>query len=159
MHGPMTDEQKKRLSLAHMGQKAWNKGRRDLPPRSEEAKRKTSESLKGRIITEEHRRKISEAQKGRKLSKEHKEAVAAARGPKNPLYGTAHYQKVHYWMKQKFGRPSVCDHCTRTDAKKYEWANKSQEYLQDRSDWMRLCTGCHMKYDNRFKTGKELQNG
>jgi hypothetical protein len=38
--------------------------------RSEEYKRKLSESLKGRIFSEEHRKKISESLKGREISEE-----------------------------------------------------------------------------------------
>lgn len=70
----MTEEQKRKLSIAHLGQKL-----------SKETKRKLSESLIGRkkpIRTEEHRKKISDAHKksglippsqlGKKLSEEHK---------------------------------------------------------------------------------------
>ena len=45
------------------GRIAWNKGK-SLPPRSEETKRKISESSMGHIVSLETRRKLSEANKG-----------------------------------------------------------------------------------------------
>ena len=63
---PHSEEAKRRMSEAHKGQKAWNKG----IPFSEETKRKISEALKGRPsekkgipLSEETKRKISEARK------------------------------------------------------------------------------------------------
>lgn len=54
---------------------------------------------------------------------------------------------LHDWVIRKLGKPMICDHCNSITAKKYEWANKSQKYKRDLSDWMRLCTKCHSKYD------------
>lgn len=54
---------------------------------------------------------------------------------------------LHDWVKSRLGKPSKCEHCGTTEAKKYEWANRSHEYKRDLSDWIRLCTRCHRKYD------------
>lgn len=55
---------------------------------------------------------------------------------------------LHDWVKHRLGIPSLCEHCKTTTAKKFEWANKSHEYKRELSDWIRLCTQCHRKYDN-----------
>ncbi len=31
--------------------------------------------------------------------------------------------------------------------KRFEWSNISKEYKRDRNDWMMLCPSCHRKYD------------
>ena len=67
-----SEESKKKLSLSHKGQIAWNKGKRDIY--SEETKRKMSEAKKGKKIgpfSEKARQNISKSKKG----------------TKNPMYG------------------------------------------------------------------------
>lgn len=58
------------------------------------------------------------------------------------------YVNLHRRISRKFGKPKMCEICGRTDLEKYEWANKSGKYLEDRLDWLRLCRKCHIKYDN-----------
>jgi hypothetical protein len=58
---------------------------------------------------------------------------------------------LHQWVESRLGKPQKCDHCEKLDAKKYEWANKSRLYKRDLSDWLRLCTSCHHKYDDSRK--------
>lgn len=67
------------------------------------------------------------------------------------------YRALHKRIARKFGTPSVCEHCGRGDLKRYEWANKSGNYLEERGDWLRLCKSCHIKYDgvNRTKSSFE----
>lgn len=55
---------------------------------------------------------------------------------------------LHQWIGRKLGKPSKCEHCGTTEAKKFEWANKSRQYKRDLTDWIRLCTQCHHKYDD-----------
>ena len=63
----------------------------------------------------------------------------------------AGYGAIHDWLKLYFGKPKFCEHCGIKTAKKYEWANVSKKYKRDRSDWLRLCTSCHHKYDDSRK--------
>lgn len=59
----------------------------------------------------------------------------------------ANYFSIHDWVKIRLGKPSECENCGITDAKKYEWANISGLYLRDLSDWARLCVTCHRLID------------
>lgn len=61
---------------------------------------------------------------------------------------------IHQWVEKMLGKPKYCEHCKRTDAKIYDWSNKSQKYRRDVSDWQRLCRGCHIKYDYPTKIKK-----
>jgi len=94
-----TEESRKRLSEAHKGQPAWNKGKTGIY--SEEIRRRLSEAsrgndnMKGHRHTEAVRKKISESLKGRSvwnkgmsLSEEHKKKISESRkGKKHPNYG------------------------------------------------------------------------
>ena len=68
---------REKLSIAQKGRTPWNKGM----PRSEETKRKISETKKGKSLSEEHRQKISEVQKGTRT------------GENNPMYGKPAWNK------------------------------------------------------------------
>jgi group I intron endonuclease len=48
MRGPKTAAHKLKLSKARLGKEPWNKGRRDLPPQSEENRKKKSAALLGK---------------------------------------------------------------------------------------------------------------
>lgn len=143
----------------------------------------------GKKQSEETRRKIglsnSIALKGRKLTKEHKENIKKAKiGTTNSgSFKKGHISllkgkelkvnvgigMIHGRVKNKYGEPSYCEICKRTDKKKYEWSNKKHDYKLpiNRDDWQRLCTSCHLKYDikhnkknhdyyNRKLNGKEF---
>lgn len=71
-------------------------------------------------------------------------------GDKHPLWKgeSVSYTGLHIWVRQRLGTPKVCEHCGTTTAKRFEWANISQEYKRDLSDWLRLCKKCHNSYDN-----------
>lgn len=62
------------------------------------------------------------------------------------------YKSLHKRISKRFGTPKECLHCKTTDpALRYEWANISKDYKEDRSDWIRLCKRCHSIYD---RTGR-----
>lgn len=61
------------------------------------------------------------------------------------------YFGLHDWIRRQLGKPSECKHCGTMKAKRYDWANKSHNYLRDLTDWIRLCRSCHIKYDKIFK--------
>lgn len=60
------------------------------------------------------------------------------------------YDYIHGWIEKKLGKPNYCEHCKRTDKKNYQWSNISGKYLEDISDWQRLCVSCHSKYDKKI---------
>jgi hypothetical protein len=59
----------------------------------------------------------------------------------------AEYKSLHHRINKKLGQPRECRHCHTTTAKVYHWANISGEYLEDPSDWIRLCIKCHYEFD------------
>jgi hypothetical protein len=73
--------------------------------------------------------------------------------------GTAsEYRMLHYWVERQLGKPSKCERCGTTRAKRFDWANISHEYKKDIADWIRLCKSCHFTYDNdnKCRKGHEL---
>lgn len=57
------------------------------------------------------------------------------------------YYTLHKWVEKMKGKPSLCEECGTTSAKRYEWANMSGQYKQELSDWKRMCKVCHHRYD------------
>lgn len=57
------------------------------------------------------------------------------------------YQALHTWVRKYKGTPKKCEHCGRTDKKKYEWANVDHLYNRNLCDYVRLCTKCHRQFD------------
>lgn len=66
------------------------------------------------------------------------------------------YSAIHGWIIRRLGKPTKCEHCGRDglSGNEIHWANKSQEYKRDLSDWLRLCKECHEKYDKETKAKK-----
>lgn len=61
------------------------------------------------------------------------------------------YNKLHYWLIQQIGKAERCSNCGTTD--RVDWANKSQTYQKNISDWIELCRSCHGKYDWKYRKG------
>ena len=126
------------------GHTAWNKGLKS----SIETKNKLRQINIGKKHTQETRNKISNANKGQKSSQWVGDNIGK--------------EGVHLWVKKIKGTPRLCEHCKRTDKKKYEWANKDHSYKRISSDYIRLCTSCHRKYDiknnNYTLCKKKLKN-
>ncbi len=61
---------------------------------------------------------------------------------------------LHNWVQRHLGKPRLCEHCKTTEAKQFDWANKSRKYKRDLSDWIRLCRSCHAKYDYPIRMRK-----
>lgn len=68
--------------------------------------------------------------------------------PNNYKGDEVSYNGLHKWIHRHKGRPTICQMCGSTTAKKFEWANKSHLYKRDEDDWLSLCTKCHHTYDN-----------
>jgi hypothetical protein len=52
---------------------------------------------------------------------------------------------LHDWVERKLGKPNKCEKCG--SSKNLQWSNKSEKYKRDITDWQRLCTKCHQRYD------------
>jgi hypothetical protein len=111
-------------------------------------------TVKGSKLSPEHREKMRQAKLGKRLTPEHRENIRQGilrhdyKGDKNPNWkGEDAGYIAHHMRIYKFGKPSLCEHCGTTTAKRFEWANISKEYKMDRSDWLRLCVSCHIKFD------------
>lgn len=57
---------------------------------------------------------------------------------------------IHRRIEGILGKAQKCEHCNTITARKYEWANKKHDYKMILTDWMRLCTSCHRKYDIQY---------
>lgn len=69
-----SEETKRKISETQKGRTAWNKG----IPRTEEVKRKLSEAHKGMRQSDEAKRKVSEFNKGKKVSNETRRKISEA---------------------------------------------------------------------------------
>jgi len=144
--------------------------------RSEETKKKISESKKGILpyrITEKIKRKMSLAKKGKSFSEEHKRKISEAqKGMKKPwvsknLINNKHawkgdrvgYRGLHTWIQLKLGQPGTCEFCGKTGlwGRQIHWANKNHQYKRNKKDWLRLCIKCHRQYDKKQKAKNLLQ--
>jgi len=66
---------------------------------------------------------------------------------------TASYSAFHKRLYKARGRPSLCEDCGSTTAKRFEWANMSGNY-HDLNDYKRLCTSCHRYHDGHSRGPK-----
>ncbi len=128
---------------------------------SKETREKMSKAKKGKPLSEEHKKHLSESHKGsknvmfgRKHSKKTKEKIRKKIigkfvGSKNHQWKgeNASYYCKHTWVIKWKGAPRYCEHCGRTDKRKYEWANINHKFRRNLDDYIRLCTSCHRKYD------------
>jgi hypothetical protein len=137
---------------------------------TDETKRKISEAKKGHTVSLETRLKISQTEKGKpqpwhlgnkyalgkKLSIATKLKISAGRqADKHWLWkgDNAKPNTIHKWVRKHFGKPNKCEHCGGIfEGKKIQWASKKHKYIRIRSEWLRLCVRCHIKYDKRENT-------
>ena len=101
---------------------------------------KISKSKKGHGWPEGYRKRQSIAQKKRFET----EVIWNKGKYKN---GKISYHTLHKWVQKQLGKPNKCEFCKTTKAKRFEWANMSGEYKQEISDWIRLCSACHVRFD------------
>lgn len=137
---------------------------------SEETKEKISKSLKGIVrgkMSVEQKEKISTSKKGKIagdkhpfFGKKHSDSCRAVmkinrfglgKGERNNNWAgdDVEYRALHHWVNRELGRPTTCVHCEKTGLKGKEihWANKDHKYRRNINDWIRLCAGCHKKFD------------
>jgi hypothetical protein len=65
------------------------------------------------------------------------------------------YAGVHTWVYKNLGKAIWCTWCF--SLKNIQWANISQKYKRDLSDWIQLCGKCHSKYDNSLERSWETR--
>lgn len=62
------------------------------------------------------------------------------------------YDNIHYRMRAKYGKPTVCDFCGVDDKAMYHWARKHDAPTDaSRDNWYRLCVPCHHDYDDVYR--------
>lgn len=71
----------------------------------------------------------------------------------------AEYKALHKWIRTNFPVPAECDHCSKQDAKRYDWAAIDNRYTKLREDWEYLCRSCHIKSDGRIDQLKKGLEG
>jgi len=139
-----------KLSEMKKGEKHWNYGKTT----SDDVRLKISNSHKGKIISVKTKIKISKTTKGRQKPFGFGAKISESRGGHNNFYGTKHYRLVHNFVYKNMGKAYKCQKADETCLGRFEWANLSQEYKFDLSDWAQLCTSHHVRYDNNFKKEK-----
>jgi len=108
---------------------------------------KLSRMFTGRKQTAAHNKAISDGLKGRRLSDETRKKL-------KEIFSQA-WNKVTYFTKHHkiwklYGKADRCENSNCNErSNDYEWSNISGKYLEDRSDWRRLCTICHNNFDRR----------
>lgn len=124
---------------------------REKNPISEDTRQKLIDSHTWKKASDETRKRMSVANKWRKITWWDKISVAK-KWVLNAMWKwwIAWYSNVHAWINKVKWSPSFCEHCLRTDKKKYEWANIDHKYLYNEDDYIRLCTQCHRKYDYEY---------
>lgn len=64
------------------------------------------------------------------------------------------YSGLHAWIKREYGRAEKCEECGSTEY--VDWANVSQTYIKDISDWKQLCRKHHKAFDKKVKAENNL---
>jgi hypothetical protein len=60
------------------------------------------------------------------------------------------YRALHQWVQKWKGSPKYCEDCGTIDLNKtYDWANVDHKYRRVLEDYIRMCRGCHRKYDKK----------
>lgn len=126
------------------GHVSWLKGTKGLFKHSNESKKKISmnnaRNIKGKKHSLNAIEKIKRARKNQIIFN----------GEKSHLWkgDDVGYGGLHAWVRRELGTPKHCANCQTSTSKKYEWANLSHSYKRELSDWIRLCTKCHINYDH-----------
>jgi hypothetical protein len=121
-----SEETKAKMSESHMGLNTWSKGR-TMPEEQKQHMRdyiaKNGAFAAGHVKSEEARKSTSEKLKGRKLAlgsrrtEEHKQRISIERtGEGNPMFGNKHSDKTKQRMREKaLDLPKfTCPHCNTT---------------------------------------------
>lgn len=154
----MTTEQRKNLSMAHIGIPSSRKIEINKTCGNCSAHFIVSPSRKNRIYCSATCSGLSRIGN----PSWNKGLIGFRKGEKHPWMpsgkdhwsfkgGSVGYRGLHLWVEKELGRPMICDNCgdDTLAPRKYQWANKSREYKRTTADWTRLCAKCHFAYDRR----------
>lgn len=70
----------------------------------------------------------------------------------------AKYAALHLRVQRVRGKPSKCEVCGTTTAKRFEWANMTGNYA-DPMDYKRMCCSCHHKHDGTIRNIYQCAKG
>lgn len=121
---------------------------------SEETKKEISRKLTGIKRSRATRLKMSRARTGTKPTAEALQILRDAGKLRWKPWNELTYMGLHSRLRRLFGNPKKCDKCGTTKHSFYDWSNISGKYLERRSDWERLCRGCHGKHEVMMRGGK-----
>jgi hypothetical protein len=139
---PTTEEHRKNLSESHRGY-VWSKEQRKKLSLALKGKNTWS---KGKKLSEEHKTKIRFSHVGKKYKP--MSEIGKLNISRSHLKENYSYSAVHKWVSRWGGTPKLCQVCGTRKAKKYEWANIDHKYRRILEDYIRMCTSCHIIYDN-----------
>jgi hypothetical protein len=123
-----SEQARKNMSLARIGKVPWNKGTKGvMKANSGSFKKGERRSVATEFNSEKTKGEANVNWKGVDVA----------------------YNALHHWVRRNFEKDNRCEHCGNEEYKprRYQWANKSGQYLRERSDWLRLCASCHKHYD------------
>jgi hypothetical protein len=108
-------------------------------PESEEKRLKA-------IRSESARKKMSDSKKGKKPNNFHEAQRKAWEANRKDVLT---YSGIHAWVKRTWGKANHCELCGKVNlrGRKVHWANKDHQYSRERSDWFMACRSCHAEHD------------
>lgn len=73
------------------------------------------------------------------------------------------YSGIHKWIVRQRGKADHCEECGCDKVPKgrvrwFDWANISNQYKRDISDWIMLCKPCHRVIDGGHHVGNRLRS-
>lgn len=141
----ISEETRKKMSLARMGKTPWNKGTKGVMVAWNKGLTKEDDRVK------KYADKLKIVNKGKHSSPTTEFKKGENRGASNNFWkgDKVKYSGIHMWMVSAYGKPDACEHCKRTGltGRYIDWANISGLYKRTRGDWLRLCKSCHKIYD------------
>lgn len=158
-HKKLSEEVKLKISLSNIGKHFFK--------HTEEAKRKIGQASLGNQYAKGSKPNSTSFKKGepsprkgiRGMMKHTEETKikmkeSAKRGNKNHQWkgDLVTYVPLHTWVARCLEKPTKCEHCGKDGltGQQIHWANKDHKYKRNLKDWIRLCSSCHKKYDNKY---------
>jgi hypothetical protein len=102
---------------------------------------------KGKEVSDKTKKRVSQSRKGKLLLEENHKFKG----------DRASYVAKHIWMFTNYGKATKCEDCGKTKGM-IHWANISDKYKRERSDWKQLCVPCHSKFDRTKKLKNKINN-